>query len=245
MKDNGHEVKGKAPDYLQWIGAVHYPDVDDFIKEARTQGISKRIGKLPIDLVLGESRIFLAHDDGLVGDGFVFGYYIPSALEYLAEKESHIPPDVYDKATWVSEWRTEQERGCGFRDEGMYLVTEPQQGELVIFDEPRILARFSTDEIKRFRGLLEIEFGDLLINAGDLAPSDKKRYVMTPPSRIDWPLRDVPDEELIQRMEEGPSMSRVAREIALETNDKKSSVLYRYKQLLAELEAEEGQDSDE
>lgn len=227
------ENDAQAPDYLQWVGAVNYSTVDDFISEGVSQGVCKRIGRLPNDLVLGESRIFLAHDDGLVGEGFVFGYYVPNRLEVLAGKESDIPKKFADFATWVEDWSGEQIRGCGVRSEGAYLVSgEP--GAFVVFDPPISLNALAPD-CPHFRGLLEVDFGDWIVRQtegwGDMDPSDRKKLAFTPPSRIKPKKREISDEELIELMEEGPSMSYVAQRLALETGAKKSSFAYRYKKL--------------
>lgn len=46
---------------LMWVGEQFYPTPQDFIRESRSLGISKRISSVPKDLVLGESWILLAH----------------------------------------------------------------------------------------------------------------------------------------------------------------------------------------
>ena len=45
---------------LLWVGEKYYTP-ESFAKEAREQGISKRIGTVPKNIVLGESIIYLAH----------------------------------------------------------------------------------------------------------------------------------------------------------------------------------------
>lgn len=48
--------------YLEWIGTGHYGTGEDFAKEARVQGISRRLKTgVPRELVVGKSVIFLAH----------------------------------------------------------------------------------------------------------------------------------------------------------------------------------------
>jgi hypothetical protein len=46
---------------LIWIGERHYKTPADFTAEARSMGISRRIGAVPRDLVLGETWVLLAH----------------------------------------------------------------------------------------------------------------------------------------------------------------------------------------
>jgi len=48
---------------LLWVGGQHYPNKEDFIKEARDSrfGISRRIAAVPRDFVLGETWILVGH----------------------------------------------------------------------------------------------------------------------------------------------------------------------------------------
>lgn len=46
---------------LMWVGGKFYPSPEDFVKEARTMGLSKRIAQIPKDLVVGETWVWLAH----------------------------------------------------------------------------------------------------------------------------------------------------------------------------------------
>lgn len=52
--------------YLMWIGAEHYPTIEDWAKEAVTHGISKRLPGASVGHKLLEpgSVIFVAHDEG-------------------------------------------------------------------------------------------------------------------------------------------------------------------------------------
>lgn len=226
-------------DYLQWVGSMFYPTVNDFIDESARLGVCKRIGRLPGDLEPGESRVFLAHDDGLVGDGFIFGYYVPDQVEYLAHNEDDIPAIVFERVVWISEWYKEEFRGCGTREEGMYLVTLETEksgvqflSDFVVFEKPRKLEAFDPGRA-HFRGLLEIDYGDEVIDCENRWTTLKQEQAQTivPPSWIERKLLVVGDDELMQRMKDGPSMSRVAQEIAYETGEKKSSVTYRYLKL--------------
>jgi len=171
-------------------------------------------------------------DEGLNGDGFVFGYFIPDHIEYLAKSEDDIPVDLYDRVEWVDDWDEEDERECGDRREGMYCVsyaldgTEPK-GKFVIFKNPRSLAYFDPER-KHFRGLLQIDYGSKLMRA----PGES---MVVPPSCQEIEKRVVDDDELLERMMAGPSLSRVAQEIALETHTKKTQVLYRYNVLVGKV----------
>jgi len=46
---------------LIWIGSKHYPRVEDFLKEAREQGVSRRIPAVPKEFVVGETWVLFAH----------------------------------------------------------------------------------------------------------------------------------------------------------------------------------------
>jgi hypothetical protein len=46
---------------LLWIGAQFYPTTADYIREANTMGLSRRITAVPKGLTLGEDWVFLAH----------------------------------------------------------------------------------------------------------------------------------------------------------------------------------------
>ncbi len=80
-----------APDLVDWVGAQHYPDPQDYIDEARKLGISRRMPGVPKAVVPTWSRAFLAHPrcrfiDGTVGPG-IFGWYTISQVQYV------LPPD--------------------------------------------------------------------------------------------------------------------------------------------------------
>lgn len=47
--------------YIMGVGGRYYKTPQDFMQEARQMGISKRIGFIPKDLVLGETIVYLAH----------------------------------------------------------------------------------------------------------------------------------------------------------------------------------------
>jgi hypothetical protein len=46
---------------LLWVGEAFYPEPEDFMREAREQGISKRISAVPREFELGKTWVFLAH----------------------------------------------------------------------------------------------------------------------------------------------------------------------------------------
>jgi hypothetical protein len=74
---------------LIWIGGGFYSTPKDFIDEARALGVSRRIATVPRGLVIGETRIYLAHKraipDGSSFKGGVFGYFVPTKLQYVVK----------------------------------------------------------------------------------------------------------------------------------------------------------------
>lgn len=55
-----------ATDLLMWVGKEYYT-VTEYIKEAKTMGVSKRIpSKMIPEITPGKSRLFLAHPEALV-----------------------------------------------------------------------------------------------------------------------------------------------------------------------------------
>lgn len=238
-------VETPVGDYLMWVGSVYYPTVDDYIVEAHDRGPCKRIGRLPKGLVMGKSKIFLAHDDGLVGEGFVFGYFIPTEIQYLADDEGSIPESLKDRVTWVSCWNDEDERGCGERSEGMYMIGFIQEPEVeldskfVEFKKPRRLDAFWDDQ-HHFRGLLGIDYGKKLLKATNGS-------TMVPPSRTAHePVGDVPwtegeDRLVLEHLSNSLNRARQAQLLSFELGRTKSSILYRFGKLV---ETEEGSDEE-
>lgn len=74
---------------LLWIGEQFYPTPDDWRREVREQGISRRISALPNEFVLGTHWVLVAHrkairnaQDGTYTPG-VFQMFKPQAVEYV------------------------------------------------------------------------------------------------------------------------------------------------------------------
>ncbi len=89
---------------LLWIGEGFYKTPGEFLREGIAQGISRRISALPLDFVVGETRVFFAHakavpgyDDEIgefvdggkdMGPG-IFASFVPSAIDYIVTDEEH------------------------------------------------------------------------------------------------------------------------------------------------------------
>ncbi len=59
-----HPLESTA--YLMGVGKNHYPTPKDFIDEAITLGVSKRIPTVPKDIELGKTVVFLTHKKALL-----------------------------------------------------------------------------------------------------------------------------------------------------------------------------------
>lgn len=80
---------------LLWIGEAFYPTPQDWQREAREQGISRRIPALPLGFKLGETWVLLAHRRVIpvtVEDGQaprwapgIFQLFKPSRVEYVVK----------------------------------------------------------------------------------------------------------------------------------------------------------------
>jgi hypothetical protein len=83
---------------LLWIGEKFYPTAEDFSREAREMGISRRIRTVPRGFKVGEHYVFLAHpkgfhkySDNAAGSGLagvewvpgIFYIFKPTAIEII------------------------------------------------------------------------------------------------------------------------------------------------------------------
>lgn len=188
-------------DILMWVGYQHYPTIQDFIDEASTIGISKRISRLPIDIVPGKTRLFFAHDEGQKDDGVIFGYSVIGSIEVLdLDPDQPLPPLGRDDVQYLDadDLEGEDERGCGFRNEhgAMYLVTYDQHEielltgpasvtlhgtTIAVFDQPVDYESAMGEEPQRFRSYKRVD-GDALLDGvsnGDIEtrPSPTARRI--------------------------------------------------------------------
>lgn len=167
------EIESKpTKDYVISIGAQHYATKEEFLEEAKEQGVSRRLPShaLPEGLSLLGSRIWLAHGLGHksgeedVEKGVIFGYFIPSAIQFIAgpdgeTKYADVIADLKGRApdaevvTYVPE-TTERKRKCGYRKVGGTYVVAVTPGEalspITVLDPPQEFIGHS------FRGLMEL-----------------------------------------------------------------------------------------
>jgi hypothetical protein len=83
---------------LLWVGGRFYEKPEDFMREARIQGVSRRIAAVPKGFVPGETVVYLAHRkvpnvlglDKTAGVELtpmpaVFTAFVPKAIEYVVK----------------------------------------------------------------------------------------------------------------------------------------------------------------
>lgn len=97
-----------------WVGEKYYPTPEDFLREARSQGVSKRIPAVPRDFVLGKTWLALAHRKAIqhsttelkggepvqviFGQPGIFSLFIPTEIQYVVTgMESQEELDAMEK----------------------------------------------------------------------------------------------------------------------------------------------------
>jgi hypothetical protein len=248
--DDPHKKPAQKPkaSFLMWVGAEHYPTYRAFAEEARVRGVSKRIGRLSDSIVPGQTVVYLAHDDGIEGRGFVFGFFVVNRVELVLKDGATLPDWAQDKVRVVafSEAQLEEERGCGWRQEGgLYLMGDVDRetmkrvaaelgydrilidGMFAQFEKP-----FSLDT-KRFRGLLQ--FDSKLLRKHRKPTSDK--YPPAKKGHTKWTKAESRD--LLQRLKdrpEGDSKMKVMALYGYETQRSRHQVVYQYNKLRTQAE---------
>ena len=251
-----------AEDYLMWVGYQGYPTIEDFINEAGRLGVSKRISRLPKGLVPGESRVFLAHDEGIKGDAVIFGYFVVERAEVIVEDLASLDPDLRDilSPVLLADAIKEPERGCGYRDTpgAMYLTCsdmslfrkaseEAQEytlhGGLVIFKDLRDYNLLINEEGKRFRSFRKAD-GDLIMQADCYKTSPLERAERTinisqdnlPKAKAKWTAEE--HDALRGLVEKHGKLYPAFKEFARQTNRTLRSVEYQWFKKLAKADAE-------
>ena len=218
------KVKDSKPpgfnDFLMWVGAKYYPTYHNFVKEAKALGGCKRIGHILRALVLGKSKVFLVHDEGLVGEGFVFGYLVVDHIEVCGLEGENFPPG--GTVISVESMKSEKERGCGWREVGGTYLTGRFKPIFPVLD-------YSSH--KHFRGALAVNGADIMALPKTKAPSDE---YPAPKGEPKWtPKQDKALLEKVAHRGDKPE-ARVFKEFSLLTGHAKTKVAYRYGKLLRE-----------
>lgn len=252
------KLKGEKParkrrteteDLLMWIGAKYYPTYREYISEARTLGCCKRIGRVAYIVEAGKTRVFLAHDDGLVGDGFIFGYFTIARIEMIVKHSDDIPEHLQDRVIPVEtqDASREVERDCGWRAEGgIYFVSETGsttlkqiaealnvdyqdiRGGFVEIDPPIDYAKTIDAKCRHFRGALRVNGNALLASQMRITPlSDGiKRAEQT-----EWTtVTDKMLQDSFKRRGQKKT-ARILTEFAIRTGFSRSKVIYHYNKL--------------
>lgn len=246
-------------DYLMWVGAFYYPTYRDFITEAKRMGCCKKLPHELASFIPGLSRIFLAHDDGITGEGFVFGYFVADRLEVIVPPGGGLP-------TWVSEQCSptvlvdkETERRCGFRQEGgLYLMSSVERDRLMEISRAvhtklskmpgGFIAIIPPVEYTgpRFRGALKVD-GELFLTPWEdgglsrfMPPSD----LYTAGRKIPWTeeTEELLLETVAAALDVGESKSKAFTKLSWMLSRPKCQVLSRYKTILHR--PEENEDDD-
>lgn len=180
-------VERQAGDYLMWVGYSNYPTVEAFAREAEVRGVCKRISRVPKNFVLGQSHIFLAHDEGIRGEAVIFGVFAPGQIQVIVpDGTTQVPTGLKWRLGGVdaacvdwSEADGEAPRGCGKRDEictiysvskggatstleYMYARHITMRGCLAIFNEPRDYAAIIDTKCRRFRAMKQVDAGAII-----------------------------------------------------------------------------------
>ena len=238
--------KVAVQDYLMWVGAVHYPTVAAFRHEARYYGCSKRVGHMLDNVVPGKTRIFLAHDEGFVEQGFIFGYFTVKGIDIVVPDGKELPEGMIDASVPVSEThaRAEAERGCGWRVlGGIYLVSETDpdtlkalakdlgvkrstvRGGLVLIDPPKDFSGH-----KHFRGAKKVDGAAILAKTKTRTPMSYEHPM--PKKQPEWtPEDDRALMKAVKNRDEDAPRAQVFAAFAFKTGHAKTRVAYRYEKL--------------
>lgn len=71
---------------LLWVGSMFYRSPSEFLAEAKSLGISRRISQIPRKLVIGSTWVFLAHREipfAAETKSGVFAFFRPERIEYV------------------------------------------------------------------------------------------------------------------------------------------------------------------
>ena len=117
---------------LLWIGGSYYPTPAHWTREAVTQGVSRRLKAIPKQFKLGETFVFVAHqqvipaEDGKLQPG-VFHIFKPTAIEYVVkgdESDEKLEALVKRGITPVRVERVEEQPELAAAPETVYVRDE-------------------------------------------------------------------------------------------------------------------------
>jgi len=214
-----------------WVGAKFYPTIETFLAEARALGVCKRISRPP----RGLRRVFLAHDEGVSGEGVIFAYAEICAIEIVCA-DGVRPPDGYTRVTFDQAGR-EPPRRCGRReDAGATYVVARTSGLHVIEPHVRYDAIVPHDGRRtrqRFRAWRRVD-GDAILACEEHAPRPSQQL---PDGVVErrWGVRWTDEERasLLAAVEErgGKSVQEVIRRWALAHGRTLEGARYQWEKL--------------
>jgi hypothetical protein len=118
---------------LIWIGEKFYKTPADFKREADMMGVSRKIGKVPRDFVLGETWVYLGHrravpiyDDQTgetTAEPGVFTAFLPTGIDLVIENEHDVP----EQAERLAETIAKKAKGGDVR---LVKVVPEQQADI-------------------------------------------------------------------------------------------------------------------
>lgn len=107
---------------VDWVGAQHYPNVQDFIEETRRFGLSRRLPNNPniVSKVSAATRVYLVHPRAVIHDTMPF-----LESDYTCPTGKHDDPDLVPASTTCAGfWREDVE--------GQFVVSGPPGGPAFI-----------------------------------------------------------------------------------------------------------------
>jgi len=68
---------------LLWIGESFYKTPEAWLEEAKAQGVSRKIGAVPRNFIVGKTMVFVAHRKVIDGKAGIFHAFVPQRIEYI------------------------------------------------------------------------------------------------------------------------------------------------------------------
>lgn len=235
-KKKGSSVTGlvdskDAGDFLMWIGSNNATTIDGFLETVKTRGIAKKLSKLPYDLVVGVSTIFLVHDEGSPENAVIFGRYVITGIQVtVADMDNPVLPDKIDP----NDPRVEIVLASERMPEGIYALGRKVEVFENCFDYAGIFGKTA----QRFRGYKRVDaVGILNSELYKPRPSAAPRLQVDLPDGYVYPKEGDPwtEEErqaLMRHVEVRGDRAQAFREFSHATGRSKEAVSYQYYRFL-------------
>lgn len=138
------------PAFLMTVGERYYPKPDDFVQEARSMGLSKRVPAIPKELELGKTVIYLTHPKAIEIKTSPLEQELDLLLQNGNNEQQRLIPE--EKTTYKL---------------GVFMVFIPERIEMPVWGSE--LTDEKKEELER-RGITPISIPD---GDSDHAPSKK------------------------------------------------------------------------